>query len=147
MTERKNSEKRIASNNKWTNAHYDRVNLALPKGQKDRIQAHAAALGESVNGFVSRVIMEAMERDGGAAAAPGVAPVERVLAEMPAGGPQQPAETTQGAGGILVSPDTLEAAQRAAGRTGESVAAFVARAVAEQGKRDDNAFKMGINPA
>ena len=63
MPERKNSEKRIASNNKWTTAHYDRVNLALPKGQKDTIKAHAAARGESVNGFIGRAIAETMERD------------------------------------------------------------------------------------
>ena len=132
--------------NKYVKANYDRINVTMPKGEKEVIQECAASHGESVNGFIVRSIRERMERESGAAA-PGVAPVERVLAEMPAGGPQQPAETTQGAGGILVSPDTLEAAQRAAGRTGESVAAFVARAVAEQGKRDDNAFKMGINPA
>ena len=132
MPERKNSEKRIASNNKWTNAHYDRVNLAIPKGQKDTIKAHAAAYGESVNGFIGRAISEAMERDNGGTAS-----------EIA----QQPVETAQEAGSIPVSPDTLEAAQRAAGRTGESVAAFVARAVAEQENRDDNSFKMGINPA
>ena len=63
MAERKNSEKRIASNNKWTNAHYDRVNLAIPKGQKDTIKAHAAARGESINGFIGRAIVETMERD------------------------------------------------------------------------------------
>ena len=42
---------------------YDRVNLTLPKGQKDEIQAHAAAQGESVNAFINRAISEAMERD------------------------------------------------------------------------------------
>ena len=149
---------------KWQNDYiartYDRVNLTLPKGQKEVVQAHAAAHGESVNGFIGRAIVETMERDSGGAAAPESAPVERVLAEMPTGGPQgrgtyshkgnMPQEAAgglQGGGMVSLSPDTLEAAQRAAGRTGESVAAFVARAVAEQGKRDDNAFKMGINPA
>lgn len=117
---------------KYVKANYDRMELTVPKGQKDTIKAHAAALGESVNGFIGRAILEAMERDGGGTASTSS---------------QQPAETAQGAGGIPVSPGTLEAAQRAAGRTGESVAAFVARAVAAQEKRDENSLKLGINPA
>ena len=48
---------------------------------------------------------------------------------------------------VHLAPDTLETAQRAAERTGETVADFVARAVSEQQGRDDRSFKMGINPA
>lgn len=53
--------------NKWMAANYDRVNLTLPKGQKEVVQSHAAAHGESVNGFIGRAISETMERDGGTA--------------------------------------------------------------------------------
>ena len=49
--------------NKYMTAHYDRVNLTLPKGQKEIVQAHAAARGESVNGFIARAITETMARD------------------------------------------------------------------------------------
>lgn len=49
--------------NKYMSENYDRVNLTLPKGQKETIKAHAAARGESVNGFIGRAIAEAMERD------------------------------------------------------------------------------------
>ena len=49
--------------NKYISKAYDRVNLTLPKGQKDEVQAHAAAQGESVNAFINRAINEAMERD------------------------------------------------------------------------------------
>ena len=49
--------------NKYISKAYDRENLTLPKGQKDEIQAHAAAQGESVNAFINRAISEAMERD------------------------------------------------------------------------------------
>ena len=49
--------------NKYIAKAYDRINLTVPKGQKDLIQAHAAARGESVNGFIGRAIAEAMERD------------------------------------------------------------------------------------
>ena len=49
--------------NKYKKTNYDRLELVVPKGQKDAIKAHAEARGESVNGFVSRAISEAMERD------------------------------------------------------------------------------------
>ena len=49
--------------NKYISKAYDRVNLTLPKGQKDEIQAHAAVQGASVNAFINRAISEAMERD------------------------------------------------------------------------------------
>ena len=51
--------------NKWIAKAYDRINLTVPKGQKETIQAHAAAQGESVNGFIGRAIAETMERDNG----------------------------------------------------------------------------------
>jgi predicted HicB family RNase H-like nuclease len=55
-----------ASINKYIAKAYDRINLTVPKGQKEAIQAHAAAQGESVNAFIGRAIVEAMERDKGA---------------------------------------------------------------------------------
>ena len=52
------------SKNTWITKAYDRINLTVPKGQKDLIQAHAEAQGESTNGFINRAISETMERDG-----------------------------------------------------------------------------------
>ena len=43
---------------------YDKILVRMPKGQKDLIQAHAEAQGESTNGFINRAISETMERDG-----------------------------------------------------------------------------------
>lgn len=51
------------SKNTWITKVYDRINLTVPKGQKDLIQAHAEAQGESTNGFINRAISETMERD------------------------------------------------------------------------------------
>jgi hypothetical protein len=48
---------------------YDRISLIVPKGQKDKIKAHAEARSESVNGFINRAIDEAIERDESAPAA------------------------------------------------------------------------------
>lgn len=46
--------------NKYMAANYDRINLTVPKGRKEEIQAFAAQTGESVNGFINRAIGEAM---------------------------------------------------------------------------------------
>ena len=48
--------------NKYIAKAYDRVNLTMPKGKKESIQAYADAHGESVNAFINRAIDEAMER-------------------------------------------------------------------------------------
>lgn len=49
--------------NKYMKENYDRVNLTMPKGEKDAVKAHAEARGESVNSFINRAIKEAMDRD------------------------------------------------------------------------------------
>jgi hypothetical protein len=54
---------RTKANNKWNSKAYDRINLTVPKGQKDEIKAHADSMGESVNGFINRAINQTMETD------------------------------------------------------------------------------------
>ena len=49
--------------NKYMSANYDRINLTVPRGNKNKIKNHADATGESVNGFINRAIDETMERD------------------------------------------------------------------------------------
>ena len=99
--------------NKWIAKAYDRINLTVPKGRKEEIQAFAMVSGESVNGFINRAIGEAMGES-----------------------PQQPAGAPQGEGAIL-TPAALKTAQEAAQRPGETVPAFVSRAVDIQAKRDE----------
>ena len=98
--------------NKWIAKAYDRINLTVPKGRKEEIQAFAAQTGESVNGFINRAIGEAMEES-----------------------PQQPAGASQGMGAIL-TPAALKTAQEAAQRAEETVSAFVGRAIETQAQRD-----------
>ena len=64
MAENKNSRARIEANNRYNAKAYDRINIAVPKGQKDILKAHAESKGESINGFVNRAIDETMQRDG-----------------------------------------------------------------------------------
>lgn len=61
--ERKYTESRKNANRKWDSANLDRLSIALPKGQRDRIKDHAAAMGESANAFIARAINETIERD------------------------------------------------------------------------------------
>lgn len=93
MAERKNSEKRIATNNRWTNAHYDRINIAVPKGRKDEIKALADTRGQSVNAYIISAVDEKMERDG-------------------AGGPQEAAGVAAMAGVSLYPPTRWKAHRR-----------------------------------
>ena len=49
--------------NKYMATNYDRINLTVPKGEKETIKAHAETNGESVNGFINRAIKQTMETD------------------------------------------------------------------------------------
>ena len=69
IAERKYTEAQKKSAQKWDAANLDRVSVAMPKGKKDIIKAHAEAHRESVNGFITRAIDEAIERDENAPAA------------------------------------------------------------------------------
>lgn len=48
---------------KYNAKAYDRINIAVPKGQKEKIQEAASKVGESINSYVSKAISERMERD------------------------------------------------------------------------------------
>lgn len=49
--------------NKYNTANYDSLRIVVPKGKKDKIKAFAESKGESLNGFVNRVINKEMESD------------------------------------------------------------------------------------
>lgn len=57
-----------AVKDKWNAKAYDEIKIRVPKGEKESIQAHASALGESVNAFINRAINNQIEldREGGA---------------------------------------------------------------------------------
>lgn len=63
MENKKNSDAKIRANNKYSAAHYDRVNLALPKGSRRLIEYCAGKHGESVNRYVCRVLLEQMKQE------------------------------------------------------------------------------------
>lgn len=49
--------------NRYIAKAYDRINLTVPKGKKETIQAHAETQGESVNGFINRAIDNQISQD------------------------------------------------------------------------------------
>lgn len=57
------SKKQQGHVNKYIANTYDRINLIVPKGQRDIIKSHAKSRGESVNGYIWRLIQEDMARD------------------------------------------------------------------------------------
>lgn len=61
----KNSKARIEANNRYNAKAYDRINIVVPKGDKDKIKSHADGRGESLNGFINRAIKETIDRDSG----------------------------------------------------------------------------------
>ena len=59
----KDKAKTIQYNNEFNKNAYDRINLTVPKGEKQTIKTHADKMGESVNAFIHRAIGEAITRD------------------------------------------------------------------------------------
>lgn len=106
------SEAQKKSAQKWDAANLDRVSIAMPKGMKDTVKAAAAVAGESMNQYIIGAT------------------------EQRINGLQQPAGAPLG-GGAILTPAALKTAQEAAQRAGETVPAFVSRAVDIQAKRDE----------
>lgn len=116
MAERKYSEAQKKASKKWDAANLDRMSLAVPKGTKDAIKAHAAGAGESVNGFINRLI------DGALSGSTAAKPSDATGAENGAN--------------VHLRPETIKAAQIAADAAGETIGAFIARAVTHEAERD-----------
>lgn len=55
----KNSKAKIEANNRYNEKAYDRINIAIPKGRKATVEACAKVRGESVNGLVNGLLMDA----------------------------------------------------------------------------------------
>ncbi len=54
---------KIKYNNDFNAKKYDRINLTVPKGTKEKLQSHANSKNESVNAFINRAINETIARD------------------------------------------------------------------------------------
>ena len=101
--------------NKYVKNNYDRINVTMPKGQKEVIQATAVAAGESANSYINTAIIQRMDR--------GSATQE--AARAPAEG-----------GGLSLPPETIKAAQEAAEAAGEGLPQFLTRAIESRAALD-----------
>lgn len=99
---------------KYMKENYDVYQIRMPKGKKDVIKTHAETRGESVNAFIGRAIDETMERDNGAVSG----------------------SVAQPDGDTILTPKALTQAHSAAEAAGETVEAFIERAVTTQAERD-----------
>lgn len=106
------SDAQKKSAQKWDAANLDRMSLALPKGKKDVIKSAAAAVGESMNQYISGAIDL---RLGGVS-----------------GGDSVP----------LLSPAALSAAKDGAEKAGETLPIFLERAVNDEILRDERKRKL-----
>lgn len=54
------SEAKKRANKKWNDENlkikYDRIQVVIPKGRKQAVEAHASSKGESVNGLVNALL-------------------------------------------------------------------------------------------
>lgn len=57
------TEARKKANEKYLKESVEDIRIRVPKGDKAKVQAHAATMGESTNAFVVRAITETMNRD------------------------------------------------------------------------------------
>lgn len=61
MDKPKVSKAQQRATNKYISSAYDRINLTVPKGERNKIKAHAAKTDESVNAYIYRIIKEDMQ--------------------------------------------------------------------------------------
>lgn len=60
---RRYTEVQAKAAKKYLKESVEDIRIRVPKGDKAKVQEHAATMGESMNSFVVRAIDEAMERD------------------------------------------------------------------------------------
>ena len=119
------------------------------KGRKDIIQAHAAAQGESVNGFINRAIDSQMIRDAsGEALGEPVDDLTTTIQPAPPGTLAVAEAAAKAAGERTVDfiAKAIRTAREAAEAAGEELPVFVTRAVETQAQRDSITRKMKKAP-
>ena len=57
------SQAHMKATNKYIAKTYDQVKFLVPKGEREKIKAHAEAKGLSLNGYINKLIAEDMEQD------------------------------------------------------------------------------------
>ena len=58
----KDKAQKTAHQNDYISKAYDRINLLVGKGDKEQIKQAAAVQGESINGYINRLIKQDMSK-------------------------------------------------------------------------------------
>lgn len=110
------SDAKKKANAKWDSENMATLACKVKKDHADKFKAYCSEIGKTSNAVLRECVLSC-------------------IGEATGESPQQPAGAPQGDGAIL-TPAALKTAQEAAQRAGETVPAFVSRAVDIQAKRD-----------
>lgn len=78
---------------KYLRESVEDIRIRVPKGNKAKVQEHAAGMGESTNAFVVRAITETMERDNASHTQPAaISSKEKAVSVQKGMSPSQPAD-------------------------------------------------------
>lgn len=111
------SDAKKKANAKWDSENMATLACKVKRDQADKFKAYCAGVGKTSNAVLRECVLSC-------------------IGEAMGESPQKPAGAPQGDGAIL-TPAALKTAQEAAQRAGETVPAFVSRAVDIQAKRDE----------
>ena len=64
----KNLQERYRKQNEYLKDKYDRISAVLPKGTKERLQAISDKTGIKASAFITKAVLDALEREEQAAA-------------------------------------------------------------------------------
>lgn len=110
------SDAKKKANAKWDSENMATLACKVKRDQADKFKAYCAGVGKTSNAVLRECVLSC-------------------IGEAMGESPQKPAGAPQGDGAIL-TPAALKTAQEAAQRAGETVPAFVGRAVETQAQRD-----------
>lgn len=110
------SDSKKKANLKWDNANMATLACKVKKEQAEKFKAYCASTGDTVNSVLQDYVTKCLAGDGGKRS--------------------QNSVESHGSSSTILAPDALKIAQEAAQRAGETVPAFVSRAVDIQSKRD-----------
>lgn len=107
------SDAKKKANAKWDSENMATLACKVKREQADKFKAHCAGVGKTSNAVLRDYVLESIGEES---------------TQQPAGAPQ--------GGGAILAPETLKTAQDAAQKAGETVPAFVGRAIETQAQRD-----------
>lgn len=110
------SDAKKKANAKWDSENMATLACKVKKDHADKFKAYCSEIGKTSNAVLRECVLSC-------------------IGEAMGESPQKPAGAPQGEGAIL-TPAALKTAQEAAQRAGETVPAFVGRAVETQAQRD-----------